>query len=243
MFAQFRAQYPQGRIQTEMLPKIDGLHAFRAIVSEGDAIMGTATAVDSDLEIAEDRAVKRALAIAGVAFDNGFDHNYGNYAPMLASREPNVNSLPSANFTPLASLGSSHDSRPVTHTTQTIQAQPSPEYTNEYRKSEYIPEDNLYYPPEAVASNPPTNQTTTIKSTAPQIPPEPIDLSDLISKIDVEMERLGWTKPFLEGRAYLTQTFCKKSRAELNNDELLQFLSHLKSLSTAHKQSGNDDFF
>ena len=103
MFAQFRSQYPQGRIQTEMLPKIDGLHAFRAIVSEGDAIMGTATAVDSDLEIAEDRAVKRALAIAGLAFDNSFDNNYGNYggrSPMLTqvSRESAINSLPSANF-------------------------------------------------------------------------------------------------------------------------------------------------
>ncbi|MFN9859960.1 MAG: hypothetical protein ACK556_18030, partial [Pseudanabaena sp.] len=80
MFAQFRSQYPQGRIQTEMLPKIDGLHAFRAIVSQGDAIMGTATAVDGDLELAEDRAVKRALTIAGIAFDNGFDSNYSNYA-------------------------------------------------------------------------------------------------------------------------------------------------------------------
>ncbi|MCX5935244.1 MAG: hypothetical protein NTU99_10800, partial [Pseudanabaena sp. LacPavin_0818_WC45_MAG_42_6] len=111
MFAQFRSQYPQGRIQTEMLPKIDGLHAFRAIVSEGDALMGTATAVDSDLEIAEDRAVKRALAIAGLAFDNSFDNNYGNYggrSPMLTqvSRESAINSLPSANFNALGSGGS-----------------------------------------------------------------------------------------------------------------------------------------
>jgi hypothetical protein len=241
MFAQFRAQYPQGRIQTEMLPKIDGLHAFRAIVSEGDAIMGTATAVDSDLEIAEDRAVKRALAIAGVAFDNGFEHNYGNYAPMLASREPNVNSLPSANFTPLASLGSSHDSRPVTHTTQTIQAQPSPDYANEYRKSEYVPEDNLYYSSESVTAPLPTSQPIQSKPASPQISPEPIDLSDAISKIDVEMERLSWTKT--QGRDYLVRTFDKKSRQQLTHDELLQFLSHLKSLPTPHKQSSNDDFF
>jgi hypothetical protein len=234
MFAQFRSQYPQGRIQTEMLPKIDGLHAFRAIVSEGDAIMGTATAVDSDLEIAEDRAIKRALAIAGLAFDNAFDHNYANYAPMLASREPNV--LPSANFTPLASLDA--DSRTPTHTTQTIQAQP-------YPKSEYVPEDDLYYSPESATSpiTLPTTQPTTSKPTSPQISTEAIDLSDVISKIDVEMERLGWTKPFPEGRAYLTQTFSKKSRVELTHDELLQFLSHLKSLPIPHKQATNDDFF
>jgi hypothetical protein len=203
--------------------------------------MGTATAVDSDLEIAEDRAVKRALAIAGVAFDNGFEHNYGNYAPMLASREPNVNSLPSANFTPLASLGSSHDSRPVTHTTQTIQTQPSSDYTNDYKESEYVPEDNLYYSSESVNPPPPSSQPTSSNSTTLQIPPEPIDLSDAISKIDVEMERLSWTKA--QGRDYLVRTFDKKSRQQLTHDELLQFLSHLKSLPTLHKQSINDDFF
>jgi len=247
MFAQFRSQYPQGRIQTEMLPKIDGLHAFRAIVSEGDAIMGTATAVDSDLEIAEDRAVKRALAIAGVAFDNGFEHNYGNYAPMLASRETANVSLPSANFPPLASLASSNDSRPVTHTTQTIQAEPSPDYTHEYGASEYIPENSPYYAPSEVItpprspSTPVTSTPVTTKPPSPQIAPEPIDLSDAISKIDVEMERLSWTKP--QGRDFLVRTFDKKSRQQLTHDELLQFLSHLKSLPTPHQQLNNDDFF
>lgn len=247
MFAQFRSQYPQGRIQTEMLPKIDGLHAFRAIVSEGDAIMGTATAVDSDLEIAEDRAVKRALAIAGLAFDNGFDNNYGNYggrSPMLTqvSRESAINSLPSANLNALGAMGSGqiaehNDSRPLTHTMQTIQAESAIDYANEYGGNEFLTEAD-----EALSS--PARSTeipTPSKSSAPQISPEPVDLSDAISKIDVEMERLSWTKT--QGRDYLVRTFDKKSRQQLTNDELLQFLSHLKSLPTPHRQSANDDFF
>ena len=214
MFAQFRSQYPQGRIQTEMLSKIDGLHAFRAIVSQGDAIMGTATAVDADLELAEDRAIKRAIAIAGISFDNAFDNSYGNYAgrsPMLAQREP-INSLP-----------------PAAQVTHTIQSEPAFDYGNEeYEPTEYIPEEII---PEAAP----------VKSSAPEIAPEPIDLSDAISKIDVEMERLNWTKP--QGRDYLVRTFDKKARSQLTNDELLQFLSHLKSLPTPHRQSAGDDFF
>jgi hypothetical protein len=237
MFAQFRSQYPQGRIQTEMLPKIDGLHAFRAIVSEGDAIMGTATAVDSDLEIAEDRAVKRALAIAGLAFDNSFDHNYGNYelrSPMLtqASRDSS-NSLPSANFNALGAgsgqLNELSDSLPLTM--QTIQAESAIDYATEYGGNDHLPEADLPLSSDPVPS----------KSSAPQISPEPVDLSDAISKIDVEMERLSWTKP--QGRDYLVRTFDKKSRQQLTNDELLQFLSHLKSLPTPQRQSANDDFF
>jgi len=252
MFAQFRSQYPQGRIQTEMLPKIDGLHAFRAIVSEGDAIMGTATAVDSDLEIAEDRAVKRALAIAGLAFDNSFDNNYGNYggrSPMLTqvSRESSINSLPSANLNALGGVGAGQlaghsDSHPVTHTTQTIQAEPAQDYASEYGTGEYIPEANLYHASsEALTTH--TDPPAAIKASAPQISPEPVDLSDSISKIDVEMARLSWTKT--QGRDYLVRTFDKKSRQQLTHEELLQFLSHLKSLPTPHRQAANvnDDFF
>ena len=240
MFAQFRSQYPQGRIQTEMLSKIDGLHAFRAIVSEGDAIMGTATAVDSDLEIAEDRAIKRALAIAGISFDNAFDNNYGGYggrSPILTqvSREP-VNSLSSAN---------------VTHTTHTIQSEPALNYASEYGTTEYVPEESFHYSPShnSPSHNSPNPSTdpelaaAPIKSSSPQIEiaPEPVDLSDAISKIDVEMERLSWTKT--QGRDYLVRTFDKKARSQLSNDELLQFLSHLKSLPTPQRQSAGDDFF
>ncbi|MBD2176568.1 hypothetical protein H6F42_06525 [Pseudanabaena sp. FACHB-1998] len=248
MFAQFRSQYPQGRIQTEMLPKIDGLHAFRAIVSQGDDIMGTATAVDSDLEIAEDRAIKRALTIAGISFDNSFDSSYGSYggrSPILTqvSRETSaVNSLPSANFNPVANLSAGHSERPaMTHTTHTIQSEPAIEYAGEY-----APEPNFHYGAEPEIE-PPTPYSEPVvtdpKPSAPQLSAEPVDLSDAISKIDVEMQRLSWTKT--QGRDYLVRTFDKKSRQQLTNDELLQFLSHLKSLPTPHRQSSsaNDDFF
>jgi hypothetical protein len=260
MFAQFRSQYPQGRIQTEMLPKIDGLHAFRAIVSQGDAIMGTATAVDSDLEIAEDRAVKRALAIAGISFDNAFDNNYGSYTPRLTqvSRETSpVNSLPSVNFNVISGAGVNSgaiaDSRPITHTTHTIQSEPAPDYShdyaNEYSPTEYVPEPNFNYAQKenlsSIPSNSPVQPSVTPSAInnfpPPQIAPEPVDMSDAISKIDVEMERLSWTKT--QGRDYLVRTFDKKSRQQLTNDELLQFLSHLKSLPTPHRQVVNDDFF
>jgi hypothetical protein len=66
MFAQFRAQYPEGSIQTELLPKIDGLHLFRVTVCDGDRPLSTATAADADLETAEERAIRRALEFAGI---------------------------------------------------------------------------------------------------------------------------------------------------------------------------------
>lgn len=66
MFAQFRSQYPQGSIQTEMLPKQEGKFIFRATVSVNQVILSTATACDSDLERAEEKAIERALTFAGL---------------------------------------------------------------------------------------------------------------------------------------------------------------------------------
>ena len=59
---------------------------------------------------------------------------------------------------------------------------------------------------------------------------EPIDLSDIIAKTDAEMERLGWTPH--QGREYLIQTYGKRGRTLLTEEELLDFLQHLESIPT-----------
>lgn len=95
MFPQFRNQYPQGSIQTEMLPKQEGKFIFRAVVSVNQIILSTATAIDSDLETAEDKAIQRALNFAGI---NGINNvtktinhevnNSLNANPTIAPPEP-----------------------------------------------------------------------------------------------------------------------------------------------------------
>jgi hypothetical protein len=57
---------------------------------------------------------------------------------------------------------------------------------------------------------------------------DPLDLSDAIAQIGTEIERIGWTKK--QGSTYLQETYGKKTRAELTEDELLEFLHYLKAL-------------
>ncbi|MBF2017156.1 MAG: hypothetical protein IGS23_18535 [Rivularia sp. T60_A2020_040] len=57
---------------------------------------------------------------------------------------------------------------------------------------------------------------------------EPVDLSDVIAKTDVELERLGWTPQ--QGREYLINTYGKRGRTLLTEEELLDFLTYLESL-------------
>ena len=68
--------------------------------------------------------------------------------------------------------------------------------------------------------------------TATQIS-EPIDLSDVIAKTDVELERIGWSKK--DGKDYLLRSYGKPGRTLLTEQELLGFLSYLESQPAKHK--------
>ncbi|MEC4814089.1 MAG: hypothetical protein SAK29_12570 [Scytonema sp. PMC 1069.18] len=59
---------------------------------------------------------------------------------------------------------------------------------------------------------------------------EPVDQSDDIAKIGIEMQRLGWTTD--QGRDYLINTYGKRSRHLLTPEELKSFLLHLESQPT-----------
>lgn len=53
------------------------------------------------------------------------------------------------------------------------------------------------------------------------------DLSSLISEIGVEIDRIGWSKR--QGSIYLQKTYGKKTRSELTDDELEDFLTYLNT--------------
>jgi len=55
-----------------------------------------------------------------------------------------------------------------------------------------------------------------------------IDLSELIALIGVEIERVGWDTK--QGQVHLKQTYGKRSRSQLSEDELMDFLHFLRAL-------------
>lgn len=255
MFAQFRAQYPQGSVTTEMLAKIDGLHVFRATIKHGDIILGTGTATDPDIEVAEERAVKRALMLAGISFDRSFDDSYGMQATLM----------PQQSHRPMAMNASHQAPLPQKHadtlqlTAQSLRSLEQLDITalnpdsKNYADYEHPPQDDhgetldhdIYQPSDVEASPKPRKQEKVAKVTQPDSPEppkpspfptgtdfgaEPVDMSDAIAQTSVEMERLAWDA--VQGRNYLQKTFGKRSRQQLTDTEMLQFLSHLKTLPT-----------
>ncbi|MEB3174527.1 MAG: hypothetical protein VKN60_04960 [Cyanobacteriota bacterium] len=66
--------------------------------------------------------------------------------------------------------------------------------------------------------------------TSPEEPEagESLDFADIIARSNIELKRLGWTSE--QGRNYLLQTYGKRSRQLLSDEELLEFVQYLESL-------------
>jgi hypothetical protein len=102
-------------------------------------------------------------------------------------------------------------------------------------RSAYLPTPDLANGHTSTLPIPPEPIPTPIK-TAPTSPPglpglmEPTadmdDLSDIIAQTDVELQRIGWSAK--EGREFLENRFHKKSRHQLTDTELREFLRYLK---------------
>lgn len=85
--------------------------------------------------------------------------------------------------------------------------------------------------PKPTSSRPTQNgKTNTEPDSTEAVTPAPnesIDNSDVIAQTDVELRRLGWGRE--QGRKHLEQTYGKRSRQQLTDAELLDFLHHLES--------------
>ncbi|HEY9624254.1 MAG TPA: hypothetical protein V6C78_28115 [Crinalium sp.] len=92
-------------------------------------------------------------------------------------------------------------------------------------------------PQEPLAQSAPTTAPAP-RNGKPRLKPEPppiqempakpsVDLSDVIAQTDVELARLGWSRT--QGREHLKRTYGKRSRQELDEVELYDFLSYLEA--------------
>lgn len=78
-----------------------------------------------------------------------------------------------------------------------------------------------------------TPNKTAVDRTASK--PEPVDFADEIAQTTVEMKRLGWTEA--QGRACLLERYGKRSRQQLTDEELLDFLHFLQQQPTPRDPS------
>lgn len=295
MLAQFQARYPQSSLISDLLTIYQGKFVVRVSAQVEGVTRATGMAAAETLELAEDRARERAIAVLAVDVvvppnaqqQENNDQSIHSHAPdiQLSSdampqaiqiNAAEVSSIPQANYgTATTNL---NDSMPVSPASL-AESTPDPVIPSFTLNSDTEEQDYPNFPeplagtgnvtniqrfpmvptpenqefnvenietisdiqPVTSGNSPFLNNVTPLipRSYTPDTipldeiaqtnivaPSEPIDLSDAIAKIDVELKNLRWTKT--QERKYLERTYGKESRELLTDEQLFEFLHYLE---------------
>ncbi|NJL87492.1 MAG: hypothetical protein HC886_18350 [Leptolyngbyaceae cyanobacterium SM1_1_3] len=229
LIQQLRDRYPMGSLTADLLMLHDNQYIVRAVVQLDRSVVATGMAASSDLAQAEDLAKSRALQSLGLEAKP-------EAMPLLSADLPvQAEDLKAANpqlqtdrlETELPLTGFSAERSP-----QLEEQQPSntnilrpPEAPSGDEVSDPFPLLSLpAEPPEPFLPDPSAPSKAPIES--PTLNTGPVDLSDILAQTDVELRRLGWSVQ--QGREFLEQTYSKRSRHDLSDEELLEFLLYLE---------------
>ena len=221
LFAQFRHQYADGSLTTELLMTHAENYLVKATVSIGEKVVVTALAADTRLTTADDQAKARVLAMLGFGQATGQTDGATRQNPKPNHSLDNSVAVPTPASSPEPSV--SIDKGPMSNIGPMLE----PEIADSDdigRPIDSITPDEAPAPSEVPASSLAATAIENFDDT------NPVDLSDIIAQTDVEMARLGWSN--LQGRTYLEKTFNKRSRQQLSDEELLTFLLYLESQPT-----------
>lgn len=233
MLSQFRHRYPQGSLTSELLQIDRGQYIVRVLVQVGDRLLGTGLGAAETVERAEDRARVRALALLDLDASSGDSQpvpqpEAGPISPQLplakGAEGDRRRSSPAELLDSPKDREGAGEGKP--------QGEPGVPWPQEPPAPKTLPQLEplgLESPPEILepeGEEPPTPESPVAVPLS-----EPIDFSEIIARTNIELKRLGWTSE--QGRNYLLQTYGKRSRQLLTDEELLEFLHYLETLSTS----------
>jgi hypothetical protein len=255
MLTQLRSRYPAASLISELLTIYQGKYVVRAVVQVDGVILTTALAAADTVELAEDLAKKRA--IQSLELDSTPPKLSTPREPLKptpielkpevptavpvppvplafeTSIPPSSSFMPDENTGVIASL-TSDDWLSATYIQPKTDKTPDQDQEGKSATPKTSKARSASLPPV-----PSTTEGVSPYSDQPQLsqaatssgrPLETTDFSSDIAKTDIQLKRLRWTPE--QGRAHLLKAYGKRSRQHLTDDELLDFLHYLESLST-----------
>ncbi|PSN12717.1 hypothetical protein C7293_19050 [filamentous cyanobacterium CCT1] len=239
LLSQFRQRYPQGSLLSDLLTIHDGLYVVRVCAGENGMTLASGLGANTTLEAAEDIATTRALErlSLSVAPPSSLMPSPGLQANGLESSAPAVPTAPPAPLKfKLAPTASPQVGGPDP------EGQSLPSILDPLELVDLPEAPDL--PPTTLASPPLPKPDSLLNEPADRVdehdefmdlgsgPVVSVDLSDIIAQTDVELQRLGWSVS--QGREFLEKTYGKRSRHDLTDDELLEFLLYLETQSASN---------
>jgi hypothetical protein len=257
MYLQFQGRYPTGALISELLQIHEGKFVVRALVQVGNTTLSTGLAAAYTPEMAEDSARVRALEVLGIYPQlSSIEQTQEVHAELMSPPSARVvqpetvlqaastnrvahsqqNILQASfledavEFSPVPSQKPGRKQRPTAEVALShpeVDGDLPDSYSNytELQSSSYSSEKSSSRPSRQSGGAMPKGRATETVAQAP-----PLDLSDAIAQTTVEMKRLGWTE--VQGRNHLQRTYGKRSRQQLTDEELLDFLRYLESQPT-----------
>jgi hypothetical protein len=239
MFTQFHSRYPTGSLVSELVQIYDGSYIVRTLIQVGGVTLASGLAAAHAIEEAEDHARWRALAILGIVPNplshNSLAHGYETHAQLVDSGDKH----PPVQLNPARAFSIPPNSLPQHLPPQNTGLETQTEWEfNHHTGAPDLSEYEQFSPsyPATPAPNrrkaemgPPKGRGRNQAPPVPNLDHTALDLSDIIAQTSVELKRLGWSES--QGRTYLQHTYNKRSRQQLTDEELLDFLTYLQSES------------
>ncbi|MBD2111102.1 MULTISPECIES: hypothetical protein [Cyanophyceae] len=242
LLTQFRHQYPQGSLTSDLLTIHDGIYVVRVYAGVDNLILASGLGANTALEMAEDIATTRALERLGLTVElpnlplpievdrveapepaiANLSQGLANLEAIAPPEQPKVEPLPTTHpelAPPPLSLV------PPVLDQGNIPEQPATELPLATVATPALPPQITLFQadlPDTIEA--PANEVVDLGAE-----PAAVDLSDIIAQTDVELQRLGWS--VAQGREFLKKTYGKLSRHDLTDDELLEFLLFLETQS------------
>ena len=252
MFSQFRMQYPQGSLISEFVTVDHGKYVVRVEVQDKGVTLATGLAAAETVEAAEDRARVRALAVIGIAVkdDEQSISASGDASPSSRDTAPIdfVQNMPkplasttysSQSYKPsepyqtqprdLPKVEVSQESIPKSLTNTTNTTTTSQDFLGEEFAS-HTTQIDFPEPIESVSlgENLATSSTKTQPKSSSFTSKNKQEEAPIMKEISQEMKRLGWSTS--QGRKHLIETYGKRTRSHLTDQQLQEFLEYLQSL-------------
>lgn len=246
LLKQFRQQYPQGSLTSDLLTIHDGLYVVRVCVGVDNRILASGLGANTTLEMAEDVATTRALERLSLAPAEPLHLPQPVGVDRIEAPETEI-PKPSrvlANLDAIAPSDPPNDELPETNHPE-LAPPPLSLVPPALDQGNFLEQPAAELPLMAVAAPTPPLPVAPFPADLPatlEAPtdefdefvdlgaePAAVDLSDIIAQTDVELQRLGWG--VAQGREFLKKTYGKLSRHDLTDEELLEFLLFLETQS------------
>lgn len=237
MLAQFQEQYPQACLLSQLLTIYQGKFVVQVSVQIEGVMRATGMAAAETIELAEDQARARAIALIATLETAAVD--FIDFTPQSTAPErSNLSNLESSVTPTIASTDSYSETNLEENSTDDSSL-------TALNFEPVIDEDFDIEPGTSTTSN----QATTLSNVTPFVPhqtfkndlpldsllnAEPIDLSDTLIAIETQLRNLRWTAK--QEHNYLQRIYKKESRDLLNTQQLYEFLNYLQVFGQTSKE-------